>query len=116
MPGETAEISERIRAPLDGDPRRPWCVHRLFGVLSAEGDPGDRDLLLEAIRHAADELAARGQARREWVSTVRIGVPFQDSLYWSVRSPHRSLAEFGPEYEPPVILHRLASHLECRGL
>jgi hypothetical protein len=110
------ELVARIQAMLDDDPTKPWCVHRIRDQVATDRDElADQELLFES-RRAADLLVATGQARREAVSTVAIGVHCEDSVYWSSRSRCQALEEFGPEYESPAILYRLASHFECHGL
>jgi hypothetical protein len=109
-----AELEARIERTLNGDPEHPWCKHRLFEELL----PGERrsDRLLLITEAAADALAEAGRVRREPISAISIGVHCEDCLYWSTDSPNERLADFGPEYESPVILRRLASHFECHGL
>ena len=109
-------LKTRIVEVLDGPPERPWCVHRLYEELLAGPSPERRDDLLALTQAAAEELVNEGRAHREFVSAVGIGVHCEDSLYWSRDSNKRSLANFGPEYESPAVLHRLASHFQCRGL
>jgi len=109
-------LRERIEATLNDSPDRPWCIHRLYEHLLARESPRDREGSLRATEEAADQLATDGEARREAVSAVSIGVHCQDALYWSTLSDKRRLDDFGPEYESPAILHRLASHMQCRGL
>ncbi|MFY9717384.1 MAG: hypothetical protein WAK40_05565 [Thermoplasmata archaeon] len=113
---ETSQLSSRIESTLNSDPERPWCVHRLYEELVAAREPGNREVLLEATQRAADALVVNGKAHREFVSAIGIGVHCEDALYWSKRSIKRSLADFGPEYESPTILRRLASHFQCHGL
>jgi len=109
-------LMAQIASAVETDLERPWCIHRLYEeVVSPSGQFPLDDLLLKT-ELAANQLAAKGAIRAEPVSTVSIGVHCQDSLYWSVRCPHHSLAEFGPEYETPRVLYRLASHFRCQGL
>ncbi|HTT25455.1 MAG TPA: hypothetical protein VMH90_00635 [Thermoplasmata archaeon] len=108
--------SDRIEAALNARSERPWCVHRLCDEIVRPIAPvGDVDLL-EVTKRAADELSRSGRARLEPVSALTIGVHCEDWVYWSTLSPKASLAEFGPEYESPAILYRLASHFQCHGL
>ena len=109
-------LIDRIESTLDADPEQPWCVHRLSEALL--GDDGDerRDARIDEAQQAADRAVGLGRARREYVSAISIGVHCEDAVYWSSRSPKRQLAEFGPEYEAPTVLHRLASHVRCHGL
>jgi len=109
-------LPEQIETTLNGSPDRPWCVHRLYEELLQAHDPGDRDGLLLATKHAADALVRAGRAAGETVSAVSIGVQCQDSLYWSSLAQRARLEDFGPEYESPTILRRLASHMYCHGL
>lgn len=111
-----AALMDHIQQALDETPFRPWCIHRIGDEIVAPEIPQERDGLLRLSEQLADELARDGRARREAVSALSIGVHCQDSLYWSVRADPRSLEEFGPEYESPTILHRLASHMYCHGL
>ncbi|HTW76433.1 MAG TPA: hypothetical protein VMG14_01535 [Thermoplasmata archaeon] len=115
-PDDPAQFKERIAATLDAHPDEPWCTHRIFETLAPPAGPFDRDRGIDSARRAADELAAEGRVLREYVSAVAIGVHCDDSLYWSLRSGRRQLAEFGPEYESPTILRRLGAHFECHGL
>jgi|HubBroStandDraft_1064217.scaffolds.fasta_scaffold16192_2 hypothetical protein len=109
------DLKNQIEELLDGTPEKPWCVHRLYEVLVAA--PGaSRDDLLVVTRDAAEELVVEGRARREFVSAIGIGVHCEDSLYWARASEKRQLSDFGPEYESPVVLRRLASHFQCHGL
>jgi hypothetical protein len=110
------DLKERIETVLEKTPNRPWCVHRLYEELVATGSPSARDDGLRVTQLAAEDLVVEGRARREFVSAVGIGVHCEDSLYWSLESKHRTLADFGPEYESPTILRRLASHFQCHGL
>ena len=109
-------LEERIVAALETEPLRPWCVHRLYEEIAATGVADGRDDGLLRTQLVADHLAENGRAQRESVSTVSIGVHCEDSLYWSVHSDKHQLEEFGPEYESPAILYRLASHFQCHGL
>lgn len=111
-----ADLKDRIETVLDETPDRPWCVHRLYEELLATGSPNSREVLLEVTRRAADELVDDGRAQREFVSAIGIGVHCEDSLYWPNDSGKRTLADFGPEYDSPTILRRLASHFQCHGL
>lgn len=111
-----AGLMTRIQGALDKTPYRPWCVHRLCDEVVVPGMAADRDGLLRLTEQLADELAHDGRAQREAVSALAIGVHCQDSLYWSTHAAERSLEEFGPDYESPTILHRLASHMYCHGL
>ena len=111
-----AGLKLRIEATLEETPERPWCVHRLYEALVASRMPNDREEMLDATRNAAEELVVEGRARREFVSAIGIGVHCEDSLYWSPDSPQNTLADFGPEYESPTVLRRLASHFQCHGL
>jgi hypothetical protein len=110
------ELKDRIATVLGGTPYRPWCVHRLYEDLLASEGPHVRDDMLRLTQQAADDLVSEGRAQREFVSAIGIGVHCEDSLYWSRDSTNRTLAEFGPEYESPTVLRRLASHFQCRGL
>jgi len=101
---------------LEEEPVRPWCVHRLYEELVAPASARPRDDMLAVTRDAAEELVREGRAQREFVSATAIGVQCEDSLYWSFDSDRHHLAEFGPEYESPTILRRLASHIQCHGL
>jgi hypothetical protein len=109
-------LKDRIEATLEEAPDRPWCVHRLYEVLLTDPSAGTRDDLLVVTRNAAEELVGEGRARREFVSAIGIGVHCEDSLYWARDSGKRHLADFGPEYESPTVLRRLASHFQCHGL
>jgi hypothetical protein len=106
------EIAQVVESDLD----RPWCVHRIYEEAVSPGGRFPLDDLLLKTELAANQLAAEGRLCAEAVSTVSIGVHCQDSVYWSLRSPHRKLEEFGPDYESPRVLYRLASHFRCRGL
>jgi hypothetical protein len=108
------ELMREIQRTLDADPEHPWCIHRLYEELLSDAPRGER--VLELTERAADSLAEAGRARREAISAMTIGVHCQDCLYWSVRSPNARLSDFGPDYESPRILRRLASHFECHGL
>ncbi|MCI4335581.1 MAG: hypothetical protein L3K17_00060 [Thermoplasmata archaeon] len=110
------DLMDRIEEALNEEPYRPWCLHRLCEEVVATRIPRDRDGLLRLTEQLADQLAAEGRAQREPVSALSIGVHCQDSLYWSVKANQHHLEEFGPEYEVPTILHRLASHMYCHGL
>jgi hypothetical protein len=116
MTANSAELKDRILLTIDGDPARPWCVHRLYEELLARRGPERREENLLQTQQAADSLVADGRARREFVSAVGIGVHCEDSLYWSMQASQRRLADFGPEYESPIVLQRLASHVQCQGL
>ncbi|MGB6500082.1 MAG: hypothetical protein WBG19_01580 [Thermoplasmata archaeon] len=117
MPGsDAATLMTRIERALDGTPNRPWCVHRLYEEVLASEAPGNREQMLDTTQRAADALVSEGRAVREFVSAVGIGVHCEDSLYWSPRSSKQRLADFGPDYESPTILRRLASHFQCHGL
>ncbi|MCI4366352.1 MAG: hypothetical protein L3K08_01225 [Thermoplasmata archaeon] len=108
--------SERIEAALNAKLDRPWCLHRLCDeVVRPIAPEGDANLL-EVTKRAADELSRSGRARNEPVSALMIGVHCEDWVYWSAFSKKSKLSEFGPEYESPAILYRLASHFQCHGL
>jgi hypothetical protein len=110
------DLKDRIETVLGTTPNRPWCVHRLYEELVATGSPNAREVMLVATRQAADELVYEGRAQREFVSAIGIGVHCEDSLYWPRTSERHHLSDFGPEYESPTILRRLASHFQCHGL
>jgi len=109
-------LATQIDSALSGDLDRPWCVHRLYEELLAAPGGASQDHMLVATQQAADELVAAGRARREYVSATAIGVHCEDALYWSARSERLQLIEFGPEFESPTLLRRLASHVQCHGL
>ena len=111
-----AGLSEQIAETLERDPDRPWCVHGLYEALLATGGDLHRDELLAKTQEAAEELVGEGRAKREFVSAIGIGVHCEDSVYWTPRAGRGCLAEFGPDYESPAILYRLASHIRCHGL
>jgi hypothetical protein len=110
------DLKEQIETALQETPERPWCVHRLYEELLAARAPGGREDMLLLTHQAADALVMEGRAHREYVSAVGIGVQCEDSLYWSSTSDKKSLVDFGPEYESPTVLRRLASHFQCHGL
>jgi hypothetical protein len=112
----TASLIDRIEITLNETPERPWCIHRLYEELVQADRPGERDDGLLETQVAADELVRAGRAAGEKVSAVSIGVHCQDSLYWSTLAGKERLEQFGPEYESPTILRRLASHMYCHGL
>ena len=112
----TAALTERIESTLNDTPDMPWCIHRLYEELLPSGDLRDRDGLLLETQHAADSLVRSGRVAGETVSAVSIGVQCSDSLYWSTRAGKQRLEQFGPEYESPTILRRLAAHMYCHGL
>ncbi|MCI4331250.1 MAG: hypothetical protein L3K19_05325 [Thermoplasmata archaeon] len=109
-------LADRIQQALDESVDSPWCVHRLYEEVVASVGFEDRGNGLEVTRRAADRLVEAGRARFEGVSAISIGVHCEDALYWSVNSPHTALEQFGPSYESPTILRRLASHFQCHGL
>jgi hypothetical protein len=109
-------LATRIDVALNEDVDRPWCVHRLYEKLVSGQATASRDNMLEVTQRAAEELVRLGRARREYVSAIGIGVHCEDALYWTARSDRSQLSDFGPEYESPTILHRMASHFQCRGL
>lgn len=109
-------LRHRIAETLEREPARPWCVHGLYEALLASGSDLHRDELLLKTQTAADDLVGEGRARREFVSAIGIGVHCEDSVYWTPRTGKENLADFGPDYESPAILYRLASHIRCHGL
>ena len=117
-PSESAdnELRDRIAEALGHDPDRPWCVHGLYEALLAAATDDHRDELLSKTQAAAESLVVEGRARREFVSAIGIGVHCEDSVYWAPEAGKSCLAEFGPDYESPAILYRLASHIRCHGL
>jgi hypothetical protein len=115
-PAAAPDLKDRIERTLEETPYRPWCVHRLYEELIVTGAPDAREHMLEVTQRAAEELVAEGRAQREFVSAIGIGVHCEDSLYWCRESEKLRLADFGPEYESPTVLRRLASHFQCRGL
>jgi hypothetical protein len=117
VPDEVARVADRIGKAIETDRARPWCVHRLYEeVLRPWKDGGSRADLLPLARAAADELVRRGSVRSEPVSAIAIGAHCDDLLIWSQRASAVRLADFGPEYEVPLVLRRLVSHFECHGL
>ncbi|MGA8303698.1 MAG: hypothetical protein WA691_04315 [Thermoplasmata archaeon] len=110
------DLKDRIASALAETPFRPWCIHRLYEELLASEGPHVRDDMLHLTEQAANDLVAEGRAQREFVSAIGIGVHCEDSLYWSREATMRTLADFGPEYESPTVLRRLASHFQCQGL
>ncbi|MCI4363030.1 MAG: hypothetical protein L3K13_01815 [Thermoplasmata archaeon] len=109
-------LVQKIQRVLDANPDVPWCMHRLYEDIVTPELIGGRDSLLELTERAANLLVKEGRAQFEAVSTLAIGVHCQDSVYWSIQSGKRRLEEFGPEYESPRVLRRLASHMQCHGL
>jgi hypothetical protein len=109
-------LRQRIEGALGEEPFHPWCVHRLYEELMAPEGVVDREHGLMRTQYTADMLANEGRVRRESVSAVTIGVHCQDTLYWSTESECARLEEFGPDYEPARILHRLGAHFQCHGL
>jgi hypothetical protein len=109
-------LTRQIDEALNQLPLRPWCIHGLLVETFEGSGPGERDRLLQEIERAAEQLVRDGRARHEAVSAVSIGVHCEDSMFWSTKSPKSALEAFGPEYESPTILRRLASHMYCRGL
>ena len=109
-------LASKLDSALNSDLDRPWCVHRLYDLDPSAATATDRDSGLMLVQRAADELVAAGQAVREYVSATGIGVHCEDALYWSPQAQRTQLAQFGPEYESPTILYRLASHFRCHGL
>jgi hypothetical protein len=110
------QLLEKIEAALDANPGVPWCMHRIYEEVVTPELIGGRDSLLDLTERAANILVQQGRAQYEAVSTLAIGVHCQDSVYWSVHSGKKRLEEFGPEYESPRVLRRLASHMLCHGL
>ncbi|HEY6238839.1 MAG TPA: hypothetical protein VIZ68_06615 [Thermoplasmata archaeon] len=110
------QLMDQIETVLEEKPYRPWCIHRLYEELAPSREAKSREGLIQLMERAADEVTREGRAQHEPVSAIAIGVHCQDSLYWSAHSEKHRLEEFGPEYESPTILRRLASHFECRGL
>src|SRR5271169_2543746 len=104
------DLMVRIEAALDADPERPWCVHRLYEELVTPMDRGQREFMLEETERAAEALVDKGLVHHERISAISIGVHCQDSVYWSSRSDKQRLEEFGPEFQEPAVLRRLASH------
>ncbi len=112
-----SQLMDQIETTLNADLDRPCCIHRLYESVAEPFRQGEiLDSLLSTVEGAAEELARRGRARSEAISAVSIGVHCQDTVYWSVRSPNQTLRDFGPEYDSPMILRRLASHIRCHGL
>jgi hypothetical protein len=109
-------IADRILEVLDTHSGQPWCVHRLYEEVVSGFGYEDRGRGLDITRGAADGLVQSGRARYEGVSAISIGVHCEDAMYWSMKSPYTSLDQFGPSYESPTILQRLASHFQCHGL
>jgi hypothetical protein len=109
-------LSAPIEQLLESDLEKPWCVHRIARALSESLPESDRPVRFDVVEAAADHLVEAGRALGEKVSAISIGVHCQDSVYWSRKAPERQLEAFGPEYESPRILHRLAAHFECHGL
>jgi hypothetical protein len=115
VPDEPA-LRRRIRSTLEEAPYRPWCIHGLHEEFGKGAEGRAREESLNRLERLAEDLVREGVARQESVSAVSIGVRCEDSLFWSSRSPNTRLEEFGPEFESPTILRRLASHVTCRGL
>jgi len=115
-PVEVSGLKDQIVASLNDSPDRPICVHGLYESLK-EGSPGaGRDDMVERVRRAAEHLVQEGQAHRAFVSAIAIGAHCEDEVFWSARSPYRTLEDFGPEFDQLAVARRLASHFECHGL
>jgi hypothetical protein len=110
------DLALRVQQALDRDPDRPMCIHRLYEEVIAPVHEGALEPMLDVTQRIADEVVARGRARKESVSALSIGVHCEDCMYWSMRSSRTRLEDFGPAYESPAILNRLASHFRCHGL
>jgi hypothetical protein len=110
------DLALRVEKALDENPERPMCIHRLYEEVIAPVHEGAREPMLDVTQRIADEVVARGRARKERVSALSIGVHCEDCMYWSIRSTRTRLEDFGPAYESPAILNRLASHFRCHGL
>lgn len=111
-PGLKAHIESNLHDSVD----RPICVHGLYESLKDDLPSTGRDDLVEKVRSAAEALVAEGQARHAYVSAIAIGAHCEDEVFWSSRSPHQRLEEFGPEFDPMEVARRLASHFVCHGL
>jgi hypothetical protein len=112
-----ARLEAAIETSLNGEPDRPRCVHGLCEELLHPGNTVEvRDEMLSRTRLAAEDLVEHGRARRRFVSATAIGAHCEDSVYWSIASPNRELAEFGPDFEDLAIARRLAAHFVCHGL
>ena len=115
-PTELDGLKDQIESTLNESIDRPICIHGLYETVK-EGDLGAaRGELVERVRAAAENLVQEGHAHRAYVSAIAIGAHCEDEVFWSARSPHRKLAEFGPEFEQLAVARRLASHFECHGL
>jgi hypothetical protein len=112
----SAGLKAQIAANLDESADRPICVHGLYERVQEGAPDVSRDLLIEQVRSAAEDLVHEGLARRAYVSAIAIGAHCEDEVFWSARSPHQQLEEFGPEFDSLAIARRLASHIQCRGL
>jgi hypothetical protein len=109
-------LKERIEANLNDSPERPICVHGLCETLQDADPTASREVLVESVRAAAEDLVQEGHAQHAYVSAIAIGAHCEDEVFWSARSPYQHLEEFGPEFEQLTVARRLASHFECHGL
>jgi hypothetical protein len=113
---DLSQLMGEVEAALDESLDRPLCLHRLCETLTPPGLGLHREERLELTRQAAVGLVERGRAQRAFVSAIAIGAHCEDEMFWSALSPHRSLEDFGPAYEPLALARRLSSHIRCHGL
>jgi hypothetical protein len=115
-PAVIAHLQDQVEATLNDSPDRPICVHGLLETLKESEGGAPRDEVMELVRTAAENLVREGQAHHAFVSAIAVGAHCEDEVFWTSRSPHQQLEEFGPEFEQFAVARRLASHFVCHGL
>jgi hypothetical protein len=103
------QLMTNLQNYLDAHADRPWCVHEMFEEVGAR-HPGE-DMLVETQR-ALNHMARIQRIRSSGMMVERSEGVCDDWFYWSAKSPHKHLDEFGPKWQFPALSEKIQSH--CR--
>lgn len=106
-PGEN--MMAQLLAYLDANPAHPLCVHELYDAVGSKimGE----DMLVET-QHALNHLARQNRIYTSGMVVERGEGVCDDWFYWSRKSPHAHLDEFGTKWQFPALTERIMAH--CR--
>ena len=103
------QLMANLQNHLDANPERPFCVHEMFDAVGSH-HLGE-DMLVET-QHSLNHLARLGRIRTSGMMVERSEGVCDDWFYWSTKSPHKHLDEFGPKWQFPALSDKIKEH--CR--
>ncbi len=102
-------LMKDLETYLNAHPEQPWCVHEMYDAVGSKvlGE----DMLVETQR-ALNHLARAGRAGSSGMVVERSEGVCDDWFYWSTRSGHAELGQFGRPWQFPELSDRIQQH--CR--